>query len=380
MAKARIGRRLPTTVIVAAWAIVCVFAAGVALAGCGHSGGVAALMRSLAPTPGPPLPARPGAHVWVVGAPLLAFASADGGATWATSHPETGEPDPPVFRSVAFSDAEHGWAVGFNTIIATSDGGRTWTTKRLQTSVSLYAVACSDAEHVWAVGGQGDEKNVPFMLASSDGGATWREQHVAAHCSLGAVAFADSRRGWVLGDDPYGPWAFILATADGGAHWHVQYKAARGIQFAGVVFADARHGWVVGGDTIYPASRKYGPGLILATRDGGVHWQTRLTGDATTYLGGVAFPDARHGWAVGAGGVILATENGGKTWGAQHAGVGDRGLRNVTFSDLTHGWALVDKWGLLATENGGRTWTVVLPRGPGHIVWDIAALDATPTK
>jgi len=209
MAKARTGRPTPATIVVAALAIVCVFAAGVALEGCGQSGGAAALMRSLAPTPGPPLAARPGGHVWVVGDPLLAFASADGGKTWTTSHPETGEPDPPVFRSVAFGNAEHGWAVGFNTIIATSDGGRTWTTKRLRTSVSLYAVACSD------------EKNVPFMLASSDGGATWTERHVATSGTLGAVAFADSRHGWVLGDDPYGPWASILATADGGAHWHL---------------------------------------------------------------------------------------------------------------------------------------------------------------
>jgi len=380
MSEPRRVRRLPTTIVAAALAIMCVFAAAVALAGCGQNGGEAALMRSLAPTPGPPLPARPGAHVWVVGDPLLAFASADGGATWTTSHPETGEPDPPVFRSVAFGDAEHGWAVGFNTIIATGDGGRTWTTKRLRTSVSLYAVACSDAKHVWAVGGQGAEKNVPFMLASSDGGATWTERHIAISGTLGAVAFADSRHGWVLGDDPYGPWAFILATADGGAHWHLQYKAARGIQLVRVAFADARRGWVVGGNTIYPASRKYGPGLILATRDGGVHWQPQLPGDAATQLFGVAFPNARHGWAVGAGGVIISTKNGGKTWAPQHAGVGDRGLRNVTFSDLTHGWALVDKWGLVATEDGGRTWIVVLPGGPGHVVWDVAALDATPAK
>jgi photosystem II stability/assembly factor-like uncharacterized protein len=352
--------------------------AALTLAGCGHGHGEADLLRSLAPTPGPPLTARPGAHIWVVGDSRLAFASADGGATWTTSHPESGEPDPPLFRSVAFGDAKHGWAVGFNTIITTSDGGRTWTTRRLATG-SLRAVACVDARRVWAVGSQGDG-NLPLLLASSDGGVTWREQRVATHCGLGAVAFADSRHGWVLGEDAYGPRGFIFTTTDGGASWHEQYRSARGIQLDGVAFSDTRHGWVVGGNTVYPSASNHQPAFILATSDGGAHWRTQRAGTAANHLLGVAFADDRHGWAVGAGGIIIATRNGGKTWVTQQSGAGNRNLGHVTFSDATHGWAVVDKWALLATENGGRTWTVVLPGGPGHMVWDVAALVASHSK
>ena len=36
--------------------------------------------------PGPTPPARPGAYVWVVGAPDLVLGSVDGGATWKVSH------------------------------------------------------------------------------------------------------------------------------------------------------------------------------------------------------------------------------------------------------------------------------------------------------
>jgi photosystem II stability/assembly factor-like uncharacterized protein len=352
--------------------------AALALASCGHSLSEADLLRSLAPTPGPPLTARPGAHVWVVGDSRLAFASADGGATWTTSHPESGEPDPPLFRSVAFSDTEHGWAVGFDTIITTSDGGRTWTTRRLATG-SLRAVACSDARHVWAVGSQGDG-NLALVLASNDGGATWEKQHIPAPCNLGAVAFADSRHGWILGEDSNAFQDVILATVDGGAHWHVQCRSARGMQLDGVAFSDARHGWVVGGDTVSPSASNCQPAFILATSDGGAHWRTQLAGTATNHLLGVAVADDRRGWAVGAGGAILATRNGGKTWVTQHSGAGNRNLGHVTFSDATHGWAVVDKWGLLATENGGQTWTVVLPGGPGHMVWDVAALEASHSK
>jgi hypothetical protein len=37
-------------------------------------------------------------------------------------------------------------------------------------------------------------------------------------------------------------------------------------------------------------------------------------------LGGVAFADTTHGWAVGDGGTILATPDGGKTWDRQTPG------------------------------------------------------------
>ncbi len=329
-------------------------------------------MRLLVPSPGPPLSARPGAGVWAVGDPRLAFASTDGGANWTTSHPEQ-TIDPDVFRGVACSDAKHGWAVGGDTIVTTGDGGKTWTTHR-QGSGFLRAVACSDSQHVWATGSQGDG-NLPLVLASSDGGATWTELHVAVHGNLIRVAFVDSRHGWIVGGDENGPTSFILATTDGGAHWHVQYRAAWPIQLPGLAASDPRHAWVVGWTQ---GSTNRTPGLIIATTDGGVHWKTQLSGNADALLS-IAFPDGRHGWATGQGGAILATKNGGKTWVAQRSGI-SRDLRNVTFSDVIHGWAVVDKWGLLATRNGGRSWTVVLPGEPGRMVWAVAALDAPRSK
>ena len=51
-------------------------------------------------------------------------------------------------------------------------------------------------------------------------------------------------------------------------------------------------------------------GAILATSDGGIHWQTQKSGTDEALLG-VAFPDATHGWVVGWWGTILATSTGG---------------------------------------------------------------------
>ena len=47
------------------------------------------------------------------------------------------------------------------------------------------------------------------------------------------------------------------------------------------------HGWAVGSS-----------GTIVATSDGGAHWQVQTSGTDAD-LSAVAFPDATHGWAVG---------------------------------------------------------------------------------
>jgi photosystem II stability/assembly factor-like uncharacterized protein len=101
------------------------------------------------------------------------------------------------------------------------------------------------------------------------------------------------------------------------------------------------------------------PGFVVATRDGGAHWRTEPSVTAEP-LFDVAFPDARHGWAVGGSGTILATSDGGTTWVAQHTDLSET-LKAVAFSDATHGWAMLGNIALLATTDGGKTWTVVKP-------------------
>ena len=69
-------------------------------------------------------------------------------------------------KVVAFSDAKHGWAVGFaGAILSTSDGGAQWTVQRSRTEPQLRAIALTDARHAWAVGGT--------IFSTTDGGAHW---------------------------------------------------------------------------------------------------------------------------------------------------------------------------------------------------------------
>ena len=74
----------------------------------------------------------------------------------------------------------------------------------------------------------------------------------------------------------------------------------------------------------------------------------------------VAFPDARHGWAVGWGGDILVTSDGGAHWRVQRDIVEDLFLSDVTFADARHGW-IVGGGFILATSDGGRRWHTQLP-------------------
>ncbi|HEX2474323.1 MAG TPA: YCF48-related protein, partial [Lacipirellulaceae bacterium] len=69
-----------------------------------------------------------GGYVWIAGSPgSKVFCSADGGKGWQAF--DTGQFVP--IRALAFSDAQHGWAVGdLGTILATHDGGQTWQRQR----------------------------------------------------------------------------------------------------------------------------------------------------------------------------------------------------------------------------------------------------------
>jgi len=263
--------------------------------------------------------------------------------------------------AVAFPDASHGWAVGYDFstgtafILATANGGANWSLQDSGTNVTLHSVAASDATHAWAVGSTpnswgGDDLAI---FATTDGGANWSAQASGPTGELNAVTFLlDGLHGWAVGMG-----GAIAATTDGGANWQLQTSGSIYDLYA-VSFSDASHGWAVG--TF---------GTIVATSDGGLTWspQNSVSG---AHLLGVDFVNANDGWAVGyyyaslvgEQSVILATSNGGATWSPQSWGSG-AWLYDVAFIDASHGWIVGNNMGgdgggpILVTSNGGATWT-----------------------
>jgi photosystem II stability/assembly factor-like uncharacterized protein len=293
------------------------------------------------------------------------LSSVDGGATWAKQRLESGA----LVRAIAFADFQHGWVVGDGTVMATANGGTTWITQRSGQG-TLLAVASSDRAHVWAVGTQADGLR-GLALTTSDGGAIWQEQRVPGSARLTGVTFSDALHGWAVGDDVTGTKGCIFCTSDGGAHWRVQ-ETVVGADLRAVAFSDARHGWVVGGASQTFMAREYSPGLILGTNDGGTHWTTELSGTANALVA-VAFPDSRHGWAVGYGGEVLATSDGGSSWSTVSLESSPL-LLAVAFSDAQHGWT-IDHTTLFATTDGGTEWKKVVSidqGGPPGVLMGIA--------
>ena len=152
---------------------------------------------------------------------------------------------------------------------------------------ALFGLARSGSRIV-AVGQRG------HVVYSDDAGATWQQANVPVSSDLVAVSFpktdaAARAVGWAVGHD-----GVILRTVDGGRSWTRQLDgrtlgdllvayyeksgdakwlaeakrfATQGAEnpFLDVCFVDAQTGYVVGAF-----------GLVLRTRDGGVHWEPML--------------------------------------------------------------------------------------------------------
>jgi photosystem II stability/assembly factor-like uncharacterized protein len=133
-------------------------------------------------------------------------------------------PAPPLgdsnsLRAVAFSDAQHGIAVGdfqsfngFGRIIApTADGGASWSFGRGPAGPSptyLLGVSFLNPSTATVVG---HDSQGGLILRTTDGGVTWTRQSTGTNNFLYGVSFVDSNTGWAVGSG-----GTILHTTTGG--------------------------------------------------------------------------------------------------------------------------------------------------------------------
>jgi len=277
-----------------------------------------------------------------------------------------GPSQPPVPRiaragygltDIAFADARHGWATGYDNvsseavILRTTDGGRRWTTtsRTLWDAYMTSSLSFLGTRRAWTVGSEGDSESL--ALRTTTGGRRWSWQHSRTVQYLNDVDFVDAAHGWLVGSR-----GTLLHTSDGGRTW----TGVRGVSATdlwSVAFADAAHGWVAGGN----AAR--GDGVIEHTGDGGATWTTQATVPGSIVYKVCALDDARA-WAVGGSpvtgaGVVLHTTDGGLTWTTSYSGPAVPWLAGAAFSDPSTGWVVGEHGTVLHTADGGRTWAIV---------------------
>ncbi|MEL6971011.1 MAG: YCF48-related protein [Bacteroidota bacterium] len=131
---------------------------------------------------------------WAVGDGGTIIKSSSGGVLWNIQTSPTTED----LLDVSCTDVNTCWAVGWNSIIGTIDGGTTWSSLSFPPTPPLslfYSVAFTDSNTGWVVGFQGS------ILHTTDGGANWEIQTSGTSENLFGVFFTDANTGWAVGEE-----------------------------------------------------------------------------------------------------------------------------------------------------------------------------------
>ena len=311
-----------------------------------------------------------------------------------------GRRDDAELTSVAFVDAERGWAVGdHGVVLHTKNAGLHWTPQTSGVGCRLRDVCFLDAACGWIVGGYYDpyvHRSRGVLLHTTDGGTTWRLEPTPLLPALRKIRMRNPQEGWAVGDPtPLAP-SGIHLTRDGGRTW----SAFGGNLPAGVVAADFGHD---GG----PASRSSSGAVASGRGSLSAVAERVLNATPTAELGlrtarDLLLLDDGRGWTVGDGGLVASTDDGGASWNspseelqtgageqcdwraiARHGSklwiVGSPGsvvlhspdagrswqllptgqplpLADITFVEDERGFAVGALGTILATTDGGRTW------------------------
>ena len=242
----------------------------------------------------------------------------------------------------------------------TTDQGKTWATvwRRMGYSITWVGMA---GGAVVAAGLSGDGQR-PFMLERTTSGAPW---HLVGVSVSNAAVPPVVQRGQV---------ASAIASLWGSYQFHFLNRSV------GFAAPDPMVG------------QSFLSGVLLRTPDGGRSWAlVRLPGGTPT--GGLAFLDAKRGFATGAvNGTdrskscpldqLWATSDGGSSWRAVPGTCTGYQLTTLDFPNATTGFAGGGQYlkysgygqelGIMRTTDGGRRWTWVYRASvPGAIALDI---------
>jgi photosystem II stability/assembly factor-like uncharacterized protein len=216
--------------------------------------------------------------------------SDDNGKTWRRAK----SPAAPLLTAVEFLDAQHGWAVGHDSVIlASADGGETWVQQFAAPAEQrpLLDVIFIDRNIGYAIGAYG------AFLETADGGKSWNPRKVIEDDKhLNAFVRLSADRLVILGEA-----GTILLSSDAGRTWGAVPSPYKGSLFGGVVADD--------GSVVAFGLR----GRIFRSTDSGKTWKAVDNASVATLMGGSKLPDGALVIA-GAGGTVLVSRDNGQSF------------------------------------------------------------------
>jgi photosystem II stability/assembly factor-like uncharacterized protein len=242
----------------------------------------------------------------------------------------------------------HFWDMAFGDEIARDETRRArpaWKVHTTGVDTMLLSVGFFDGSRGLAVGGT-QEKAPSVILVTPDDGQSWSACEIDARGRLYDIDVVDRESAFAVGFD-----GMILRTRDRGVHWD-KLKTPAPHWLAAVDFVSPTTGYVVGGAGPRP--------VVWKTTDGGDAWVSladKLPERARKEsLRDVQFTSVKRGFAVGTGGLIVETTDGGASWVARDSGT-DVWLRAISVLGKTiH---VAGKGVLLRSIDDGKTWASV---------------------
>jgi len=240
------------------------------------------------------------------------------------------------------------------------------------TRALLQAVSAVNDDVVWLSGHRAT------WARSTDGGATWQSGAMTGADSTLQFrdVYAVSATAAYLLSAGNGAASRIYKTTDGGATWQLQFLNRDSAAFYDCFdFWDADHGIAV-------SDAVRGRMIVIATEDGGAHWNDissalppALDGEGAFAASGTCLVTRgrNHAWiATGAAGGarVYHTGDRGRSWSvvlSPVAGGQAAGLQSLAFRDERHGLALGGKIAdpndrsdnAARSDDGGATWRLV---------------------
>ena len=279
--------------------------------------------------------------------------------------------DPSWFLSVEMTDADHAWAVGQHSLLATDDGGRRWRPVGQPTGTALRAVDFVDPSTGWG----SDRKHV---YRTTDGGRNWALADPP--CGAERICFSAADDGWAARG------IHVFRTTDGGTTWakafelsvqatdnqfnamslHVESLECAAGGLVWVLFAGQRAGTErtpyvayhgrAGGPWAAVLKAPGGPPPAVVAPEGGPYPAPLDLVDAARVVFSSFTPSSTPSVAVATAG---ATNSGLGPW---HPVPKLFSVTSLSFPGRTTGWVLGARAGttnadaVVMTSDGGRTW------------------------